>query len=125
LEVSQKQYKKSRSEKNHRDYLKKFEDNISVLSLDSPCGEDYDGSYLYHEVIGDSSVNTEKEAIDSIKKQKLREAISSLPKDDNYLITELFFCNKTEQKIAESMGITRQAVNKKKRGILEKLNNSC
>jgi hypothetical protein len=51
----------------------------------------------------------------------LQEALRRLPRVDAWLIEGLFWDGKSEAKLAESLGISQQAVNKRKRSIFKTL----
>jgi RNA polymerase sigma factor (sigma-70 family) len=53
--------------------------------------------------------------------QALREALGSLSEPDHQLIMQLFWKGKTEAFVAEALGISRQAVSKRKRAVIQKL----
>jgi DNA-directed RNA polymerase specialized sigma subunit len=50
--------------------------------------------------------------------QKFRCVLDRLPESDRWLIRQLFMNDRTEADIAEEMGISQQAINKRKRAIL-------
>lgn len=83
-------------------------------------GGDDDNYENFHEFIGDADV-TPTEAIDSIYKDSLSKAMSSLTADEADLITALFFEGKTERQYADELGVFRNAVHKKKTRILAKI----
>ena len=51
----------------------------------------------------------------------LQEAVCSLPSEEQAYIKALFEENKTEAALADALGVSQQAVNRKKQRILEKL----
>jgi DNA-directed RNA polymerase specialized sigma24 family protein len=53
--------------------------------------------------------------------QELREAVESLSEPNHQLIMHLFWEEQTEANIAEALGISHQAVNKRKRAAIQKL----
>lgn len=119
IEVSPEQYRKWKLETNHSSYLQNFEDEVLILSLEL-LDEDYGISN--YELI-DLSVNIEDDVINNIDLQRLSEAILSLENDERWLISELYMQGKlkTEQEIAESIGVSQQAIHKRKNKILKKL----
>jgi RNA polymerase sigma factor (sigma-70 family) len=57
-------------------------------------------------------------------KNALEDAVATLPKPERSLITSLFYDGVTENQVADSLGISQPAVNKRKRKILDKLRGS-
>ena len=57
----------------------------------------------------------------AIKKVMLDEALSKLSNEEHYLITQLFYLQRTEREMAEELGVFRNAVHSQKRRILKKL----
>ena len=123
LEITQEQYQEWKKEANHSGYLKQYEDEAEILSLEGII----ENSEIYgeygEEILADDSANTEDEAIRAIELELLSEAVLFLPDDERRLIVELFLRDKprTEDEIAAIMGKTRQAVNKQKNKILKNL----
>ena len=52
---------------------------------------------------------------------KLHTALLQLPKEERALIYALFFDGKTESEVAKHLGVSRQAIQKRKNRILKKL----
>ena len=67
------------------------------------------------------SPSAEDEYIKELDIMNLHEAIDSLDEKNKFIITELFFNNRTEQEVANSIGMTQKGVNKRKARILELL----
>ena len=57
----------------------------------------------------------------SIKKVILDQALSKLSGEEHYLITQLFYMQRTEKELADELNKTQQNINKSKRKILCKL----
>ena len=124
VECSPEQYKDWKKDQNHSAYLRGFEDMAMVLSLDywvEYLGDGEDISLC--DTIIDPARNTENKALENIELQSLLLAIQSLPEDERQLINDLFFLDKrkSEQEIASSVGVSKQAINKRKEKILKKL----
>lgn len=64
---------------------------------------------------------TEEEVIRSEERMNLYLALNMLAKEDWLLIEQLFFEQLTEQELAMHLGITQQAVSKRKIKLLERL----
>lgn len=56
-----------------------------------------------------------------ILKIMLEKAMSNLSDEERYLITQIFYFNRTERELAQELGIKQSNINKKKHRILEKL----
>lgn len=120
IEVSPEQYKQWKRESNHSDYLRGFEGEVLILSLESLAA---DSGITAGEMVADQSVNVENTAITNINSQRLHEALLSLPYDEQWLINELYLRGKTknEREIGELIGVSKQWVNKRKTKTLKKL----
>ena len=57
----------------------------------------------------------------AIKKVMLDQALSKLSGEEHYLITQLFYMQRTEKELADELNKTQQNINKSKRKILCKL----
>lgn len=57
----------------------------------------------------------------AIKKVMLNQALSKLSDEEHYLITQLFYLQRTERDLSEELGISQSNVNKRKHRILVKL----
>lgn len=53
--------------------------------------------------------------------ESLREALLRLPRDDRWLIEQIFWEDHTESEIADKVGISQQAISKRKKTILRQL----
>lgn len=56
-----------------------------------------------------------------VLKIMLDEALAKLSDEERYLITQLFYFNRTERDIAEELGVSQYTVNRNKHRILKKL----
>lgn len=73
-------------------------------------------------------VDWQEEALDSqmVEKERLDQlyqALKQLDEEERWLIEKLYFCEYTEKEVAVILGVSRQAVNKRKQRILKKLAN--
>lgn len=57
----------------------------------------------------------------AIKKVMLDQALLKLSDEEYYLITQLFYLQRTERELSEELGVFRNAVHSKKQRILKKL----
>lgn len=69
----------------------------------------------------DESAHTEEEACSLLLRKALYDALSQLRKGEQELIHALFFERLTEEALGAKLGITQQAVSKRKLRILKKL----
>lgn len=116
-EVTKEQYIKYRKEQDRHYYLKKAEKAVQVISFDSlgKNGESGD-SFL-----ADESVDIESEVIHKMMLEKLRSALDKLSEEELLLIDLLYTKIKSEREIADIMGKSQCAINKKKVKVLERL----
>jgi len=120
LESTEQDFRKFSREKNHSEYVQKNADSRKVipLSLDTDEMEYYDITSYEKSVFydGDNSAIDEQvlSAIDTAERNKLlHQAIELLSPEEKYLITEIFFKNRTQSEIGKELGISKQGVNKK------------
>ena len=117
IEATEAEYKDWRKEKNHSDYLREQEAQIQLLPLhdreDSGQGD----------FISDISASTEEQAMVSILRKVLKEAINSLD-DESYTIIDALILaqdRKSERDLASEFGLSQKAINKRKQKILKNL----
>ena len=73
------------------------------------------------QVVGENQ--TEESVIRNMQLEQLYTALSLLSEDEQYLIRQLFFEERTERDLAEELKIYHNAVHKRKNRILKKLKN--
>ena len=116
-EVSKETYQKYKKEHDHSKMLQKYEEEAHVFSLDAMAAEDITG----HDIIADTSVNVEDEAIHNILLSNLRKARETLSSDEQLLLTLLYDEGQTMGEIGKALGVSQQAVSKKHSKIITKL----
>lgn len=116
-EVSNETYQKYKKEHDHSKMLQKYENEVHIFSLDAMAAEDITG----HDIIADTSVNVEEEAIHNLMLEKLREVLKGLSSDELHLIEQIYTYGKTEREMATELGISQVAVHKQKLKVLDKL----
>lgn len=116
-EVSKETYQKYKKEHDHSKMLQKYEEEVHVFSLDAMAAEDITG----HDIIADTSVNVEEEAIHNLMLEKLREVLKGLSSDELHLIEQIYTYGRTEREMATELGISQVAVHKQKLKVLDKL----
>lgn len=116
-EVSKETYQKYKKEHDHSRMLQKYEEEVHVFSLDAMAAEDITG----HDIIADTSVNVEEEAIHNIMLINLRKARKMLSSDEQLLLTLLYDEGQTMGEIGKTLGVSQQAISKKHNKIIAKL----
>jgi len=117
LEATKEEARVFRSEQDHSDYLKEQAEGWSTLSLYTG----YEGNG--EDAVKDESQDVEAEAIRSIEHRALRIALSYLDTDSFMLINALYLAEpcKTERELADELGLSQNAINKRKKKILNTL----
>ena len=107
----------NRTERRER-YLREEERRVGgVISLDTETSAEQP---LY-EILTDANISVEQAAVNALMLMHLREILHNLPEDDVALIQALYFDGKTGAQWANEIGLTRQAIHKKKLRILGQL----
>ena len=120
IEAPRDQYNDWISEDEHYGYLRQFENGWNTVSLYSDLAQDgKDGEGM----VPDPAVNVEASAIANIRRGALIAALRHLDQQSFYLIYSLYFARhtKTEYELAKEVGISQQAISKRKVKILSKL----
>ena len=107
---------KYRREQDRHDYLKKQEQEAVILSLDALGVDGMSGESF----IADNQINVE-ETVHNIMLEKLQCALSKLSAEELLLIDLLYSQTKSERETASILGISQNAVNKKKHKLLGRL----
>ena len=69
----------------------------------------------------DEQESVESVVLHKLEVDRLHTALLQLPKEERALIYALFFDGKTESEVAKHLGVSRQAIQKRKNRILKKL----
>lgn len=85
--------------------------------MDSLGVEGRDGEVF----IADSKVNVEEEVVHKIMLDKLKSALNKLSAEELLLIDMLYTQLKSEREIASELGVSQNAVNKRKKKLLGQL----
>ena len=86
-----------------------------------PSREDSYERLLEQEVQFEGENQTEESVIRNMQLEQLYKALSLLSEDEQYLIRQLFFEERTEREVASVLGLSQKAINKRRQKILEKL----
>lgn len=117
IESTEAEYKDWRKEKDHSDYLHEQESKVQLLPLY------VDENDMHGDLIPDMAASTEEQAMASILRKTLREALSSLD-DESYTIIDALILaqnRKSERDLASEFGLSQNAVHKRKNKILKNL----
>ena len=74
-----------------------------------------------HNLPADEQADVETIVLRKILRKQLHEAIRNLEEGEQYLIIQLFFMDRSERELAEELGLSQKAVNKRRHKILRKL----
>lgn len=69
----------------------------------------------------ETGLGTEELVIQNLQFEQLHKAISRLSEDEQYLIKQLFFEERTERDLAAEYHLSQKAINKRRQKILKKL----
>ncbi len=87
-----------------------------------PSREDsYERLLEEHNLPADEQADVENIVLRKILRKQLHEAIRNLEEGEQYLIIQLFFMDRSERELAEELGLSQKAVNKRRHKILGKL----
>lgn len=128
IECDYERYKESRAEKEriaYRNKIKKAESEqyglLQTISLDTEYENSSDDTYTLSDMIADENSIFENKVIESLD---LKNALSTLTKEERKLIEALFFDNgeaMSEREISASLHIPQKTINNRKLKILKKL----
>ena len=123
LEIPPEELPAARKDMDRARYVRKNDQLYATISIYG--GEQDTDSEVINgeELIEDKTVDVENVEMQEMLFQKLREAISLLSAAEAHLIFALFLCNHclTEEEYAREMGVSQQAISKKKKRILKKM----
>lgn len=87
-----------------------------------PSREDsYERLLEEHNLPADEQADVETIVLRKMLRKQLHEAIRNLEEEEQYLIIQLFFMDRSERELAEELGLSQKAVNKRRHKILGKL----
>ena len=123
VEIPEDSVSKFRKDINHENYMnqiKKDSPIVCISLLDQTEGEE---DLTVQDTIIDESVNVEDEVINAIEREMLHRVLMTLSDEELRIIRDLFNSKTkiTEEVLAERLGISQPAVNKRKSSILKKL----
>lgn len=87
-----------------------------------PSREDsYERLMEEHNLSGDEQADVESIVLSKMMREQLHKAIRNLEEEEQYLIIQLFYEDKSERELAAELEISQKAVNKRRHKILGKL----
>ena len=114
-----------RKSERRKQYVKECEKDseIETISYNTPLRDQED--LTIEDVVSDSLKSVEDDALHEIELEIMRRALKSLSDEELKIIHALFLSKKklTEEKLAKEMGVSHQAISKRKARILKKLKN--
>ncbi len=121
LEVTESQFKKWKSERNHETYLDNFSKNYSTVSMSDSLTEEDD--LTVEDIIPDLTADVEDKVIRKAEKQAVKQAFESLTNEEKQLIKKLYVKSKgkTESYIARANKIPQKTLNNRKLKIRKNL----
>ena len=122
MEDNKEEYKKSESENNRRKYCRRLNGLIQgFIYLGSSVSGEEGESLTYEEVTGTEGDVTGDEAIARIQVMELRQAIETLPSEEQEMLKLYYWERKKQEEIADSLGFTQQNIQKRLMHIRKKL----
>ena len=118
INVSEKVYKEYWKETNRERYLYRLDKENHLRFFSELEDED---SRSIEERLSDSSIDVEKIFDVKFQIEELHKALDRLSPEEREIIQALFFDEKTETAVGDSLGVTQQAIHKRKSSILSKL----
>lgn len=103
--------------KEHEVYLEKKDKKHGLLKYDSWRNEIVDGV----ECIADPGADTEQLALSNLMIEQLMGCLHLLEKSELAILIAIFWQGKTETEVSKLLGITQQAVHKRKKQVLKYL----
>lgn len=103
-------------------YLKFFYQNYGrygkkVVSLNTLTNEGLE----LGDLIADKGLGVEETVMVKLTRERVRQTISRLPKEERYIIEELYAKDRTLNELAKELGISRTSLFRKKTAILKHL----
>ena len=107
-EVTEDEYRDFYKSKNHSQYLRRIEKSFTTVSYEKLTPE-----LSCEDIIADSSVDVEEQVVSNILVEQLVKSYDLLDEDEFFIIQQLFYENKSRREVAELLGISHTAVNKR------------
>lgn len=107
-EVTEDEYKDFYKSKERSRYLRNIEKSFVTVSYETLSPE-----LSCDDIIADSSVDVEGQAVNNILVEQLVKSYDLLNEDELFMIQQLFYENKSERELAKLLGISHTAVGKR------------
>ncbi len=118
VEVSEEVYRAYHQEKRRGYTMNEKDQRNGLTSYDELDTDELTGQ----EMIPDrDAVSVEDTAIANIMRSKLHRCLALLPEGERTLLEKIYFCNQSEYKVAQTLGIPRMTVHNRKARALCKL----
>lgn len=119
IEATLSEYREWRVKENAHNYLKRTNKDYETLSFDAPIDSEEN---TLHDLVGCDQPSVEDDALRKIELERINFALESLSPDERFIIDSYYLVTqKTDDDIAHEIGISHQAVNKKRKLILKKI----
>lgn len=119
VEVSFEEYLKWKKEENRHQYIRRYSEDVQVLSLDHPLP---DGRYI------DNSISSNDESVEDMVFQRLQQeyiskAVQQLSEADRHIIQVMFYGDAplSEEDAAKALGLSKSALHRWKKNIFRKI----
>ena len=100
-----------------------FDEQTNMIEIIPSREDSYERLQEQDVQFGEIGLGTEELVIQNLQFEQLHKAISMLSEDEQYLIKQLFFEERTERELAKELNIYHNAIHKRKNRILKKLKN--
>ena len=121
MECTKERFVEWRVQKNHENYLDRYEREHELVSMSSYISDSE--SITYEEVIADETIDIESEVIKLAKNHLLESFFKGLSEDDKELLNQLYIENVglTEREVCRRLNLPRKTINNRKLNIRKKL----
>jgi RNA polymerase sigma factor (sigma-70 family) len=117
MEVSEADYKEFYRAKRRQTYIDEEASRAGAFSYNALDTDELNGE----DILVDDSQPVDTQIADKLTLEALRVGLNKLSEEERKLLTALFFDEFSETELAKSLGITQQAVSKRRRKALNRL----
>jgi RNA polymerase sigma factor (sigma-70 family) len=117
MEVGEDEYRDFYRDVERWKYIRRLEWDAGVVHYDALDTDEMNGG----DIFPDAAPPIDEMVSDKLLRQDLRRCLALLSADDRALLTALYFEDKGENAVARELGITQQAVNKRRQKAIRKL----
>jgi len=119
IEATLSGYRNWRVDENAHNYLKRINKDYETFSLDAPIDSEEN---TLHDLVGCDQPSVEDDVLGKFEMERINFALESLSPDERFIIDSYYLVTqKTDDDIAHEIGISHQAINKKRKLILKKI----